>query len=38
MATVLEYFTTEEQRCVVRFLRAKVLSAKGIHKELFPAY
>jgi hypothetical protein len=37
MATVLEY-TTEEQRCVVRFLWAKGLNAKDINKEMFPVY
>jgi transposase len=30
--------TTEEQRSVVRFLRAKGPSAKVIHKEIFPVY
>jgi hypothetical protein len=35
---VLEEFATEEQRYVVRFLRAKVLNAKYIHKETFPVY
>jgi hypothetical protein len=29
---------TEEQRCFVRFLWAKGLNAKGIHKEMFPVY
>jgi hypothetical protein len=38
MATVLEKCTTEEQRSVVRFLRAKELNAKDIHKEMFPVY
>jgi hypothetical protein len=37
MATVLEC-TTEEQRSVVRFLCAKGLNAKDIHKEMFPVY
>jgi hypothetical protein len=32
MATVLE----EEQRSVVRFLLAKGLNGKDIHKEMFP--
>jgi hypothetical protein len=32
MATVLEVFTTEEQRSVVRFLWAKELNAEDIHK------
>jgi hypothetical protein len=36
MATVLEVCTTEEQRSVVRFLWAKGLNAKDIHKEMFP--
>jgi histone-lysine N-methyltransferase SETMAR len=35
MATKLEEYTTEDQRSVVRFLWAKRLSAKGIHKEMF---
>jgi hypothetical protein len=38
MATVLEWRTTEEQRSVVTFLWAKGLSAKDIHKEMFPVY
>jgi hypothetical protein len=36
MATMLEECTTEEQRSVVRFLWAKGLDAKDIHKEMFP--
>jgi hypothetical protein len=32
MATVLEEYTTEEQRSVVHFLWAKGLNAKDIHK------
>jgi hypothetical protein len=36
MATVLEGFTTEEQRSVVRFLWAKGLNTNDIHKEMFP--
>jgi hypothetical protein len=32
MATMLEVCTAEEQRSVVRFLWAKGLNAKGIHK------
>jgi hypothetical protein len=36
MATVLEECITEEQRSVVRLLWAKGLSAKDIHKEMFP--
>jgi hypothetical protein len=35
MATVLEERTAEEQSSVVRFLWAKGLSAKDIHKEIF---
>jgi hypothetical protein len=38
MATVLEEYTTGEQRFVVRFLWAKGLNAKDIHKEMFPIY
>jgi hypothetical protein len=38
MATVLEEFTTEEQRFVLRFLWAKGLNVKNIHKEIFPVY
>jgi hypothetical protein len=38
MATVIEVYTTEEQRSVVRFLWKKGPTAKGIHKEMFPAY
>jgi hypothetical protein len=37
MATVLEGFTTEEQRSVVRFMWAEALK-KDIHKEIFPVY
>jgi hypothetical protein len=33
MTTVLEECTTEEQRSVVRFLRARGLNAKDIHKD-----
>jgi hypothetical protein len=32
MATVFEEYTTEEQRSVVRFLWAKWLNVKDIHK------
>jgi hypothetical protein len=35
-ATVLEEYSTEEQRYVVLFLWAKGLNAKNIHKEIFP--
>jgi hypothetical protein len=38
MATVLEECITEEQRSVVRFLWAKGLNAKDIHKEMLPVY
>jgi hypothetical protein len=38
VATVLEGYTTEEQRSVVLFLWAKGLNAKDIHKEMFPLY
>jgi hypothetical protein len=36
--TVLEEYTTEKQRSVVRFLWTKGLNAKNIHKEMFPVY
>jgi hypothetical protein len=36
MVTELEENTTAEQRSVARFLRAKLLDAKDIHKEMFP--
>jgi hypothetical protein len=35
MATVLEECNTEEQRSVVRLSKARGLSAKDIHKEMF---
>jgi hypothetical protein len=35
MATMLEEYITEEQRSVLRFLWAKGLNAKDIHKEMF---
>jgi hypothetical protein len=38
MATMLEDCTTEGQSSVVRFLCAKGLSAKYIHKEMSPVY
>jgi transposase len=38
MVTLLEVYTTEEQRSVVCFLWAKGLNAKYIHKEMFPVY
>jgi hypothetical protein len=36
--TVLEEYATEYQNSVVGFLWAKGLSAKDIHKEMFPVY
>jgi hypothetical protein len=38
MATVLEEYTTAEQRSVVRFLWAKGLNANDIYKEIFIVY
>jgi hypothetical protein len=38
MATLLEECITEEYRSVVRFSWAKELTAKDIHKEMFPTY
>jgi hypothetical protein len=38
LATVLEEYTTEEQRSFVRFSWAEGLNAKDIHKEMFPIY
>jgi hypothetical protein len=38
MAIVIEECTTKEQRSVVRFLWAKGLNAKNIHKSMFPVY
>jgi hypothetical protein len=38
METVLEKYTTEEQSSDVRFLWAKGLNTKDIHKEMFPVY
>jgi hypothetical protein len=38
MATVLEGYTTEKQRSLVRFLYARGLNAEDIHKEMFPVY
>jgi hypothetical protein len=35
---MLEEYNTEEQRSVVRFLWAKGLNAKDIHKDMFPVY
>jgi hypothetical protein len=37
MATVLKN-TTEKQHAIVRFVWAKGLNAKYIHREIFPAY
>jgi hypothetical protein len=34
--TVLEEYPTEKQSSAVRFLWAKRLNAKDIHKEMFP--
>jgi hypothetical protein len=36
MATVLEEYVTKKQHSVVRFLWAKGLNTKDIHKEMFP--
>jgi hypothetical protein len=38
MATVFEEYVTEERRSFVRFLWAKRLNAKDIHKEMFLVY
>jgi hypothetical protein len=38
MPTVLEEYTTNERRFVVRFLWIKGFDAKDIHKEMFPIY
>jgi hypothetical protein len=38
MVTVLEGCTTKGQHSIVHFLWAKGLSAKDIHKEIFPIY
>jgi hypothetical protein len=38
MATVLEEYTTEEQRSVLLFLWAKGRNAKDIHKDMFPVH
>jgi hypothetical protein len=38
MVALLQDCATEEQRSVVLFLWAKGLSAKDIHKEMFPVY
>jgi hypothetical protein len=38
MVTMLEEYTAEEQPSVVRFLLAKGLGTKDIHKEMFSVY
>jgi hypothetical protein len=38
MATLLEEYSTEEQRSVVRFLWANGLNAINIQKEIFSVY
>jgi hypothetical protein len=38
MATVLEDYTAEDRRSVLRFLWAKKLHGKDIHKEMFSVY
>jgi hypothetical protein len=38
MMTVLEECNTEEQCPIVPFLRAKGLTAKDTHREMFPVY
>jgi hypothetical protein len=38
MTTVLEEFSTEEQRSIMLFLREKGLNAKDFHKQIFPVY
>jgi hypothetical protein len=38
MATVSEEYTIEDQRCVVRFMWAKGLSAKDTHKGIISVY
>jgi isochorismate hydrolase len=38
MVTVLEVYTSEEHRSLVRFLWGNGLSAKDIHKEMFSVY
>jgi hypothetical protein len=37
-ATLLGGGGTTKEQCFVRFLQAKGLSAKDIHKEMFPVY
>jgi hypothetical protein len=38
MATMLEEYTTEEQRSIMRSLWVKGINANYIHKEIFPVY
>jgi hypothetical protein len=38
MATVLQGYTTEQQRVLLCVFWAKWLSVKDIHKEMFPVY
>jgi transposase len=38
MATVVEEYTTEEQCCVARFIWAKRLNSKDVHKEMLSVY
>jgi hypothetical protein len=38
MPTMLKVYATEEQRSVIRFLWAKGINAKDIHKEIFRVY
>jgi hypothetical protein len=38
LVAMLQEYTTEGQRSFVRFLWAKGLNAKDIHKETFPVY
>jgi hypothetical protein len=38
MATVLEEYSTEEQRSLVHFLWAKGLGAKAIHKQMLSLF
>jgi hypothetical protein len=38
IAIMLEECITEEQTSIVRFLWAKGLNSKDIHKEMFPVY
>jgi hypothetical protein len=38
MTTLLEEYTTEDQRSIECFLWAKQFNAKDIHMEMFPLY